>query len=373
MLAIDPAKIHLVRTIAQDKVGFWCGALDAANQRLYAGATDFCIHAFDLPAVQPSKVGPLKGHGSYVTALAYLAGPQLLISGSFDKSLLWWKPPAPGPVRRVEVSARVNQLAAAQDGSRVAAAQDDLVARVWHVPTGRLLIELKNGHPLTTRIGRSNTLFSVAFSPDGKRLATGDRAGTICFWDAGSGKLLHQASAPVFYSQALSQEKLASEYEWGGVRSLAFTPDGAALVAGGMGPADQGSAGTDGPMRLEAFDAVTGKSLAGFTLAGSKGLLQSMRFSLDGQWVVAGGGGGQGGNCWGGICLWQPRQLAKDKKPVPPAFHKSSTVIREVLLAPGHKNLLALGMQRDLNAGRIEDWDLTGTAAAAPSAAPPKK
>ena len=259
-ITLDPAKAQRIKTISGDKVGFWCGAIDAASHRLYAGGTDFNIHAYDLPDGQPGKGGLLKGHGSYVTALAYLPASQTLISGSWDKELIWWKP-ARGvqPGRRVAVGARINRLAATTDGSLIAVVTDDLVARIYETETAKLRLELQGAHPATTAIGRRNTLYCVAFSPEGKRLATGDRAGTICSWDVATGKPLYRAAAKAFYSQAMSQDKLASEYEWGGVKSLAFSPDAKLLVAGGMGPADQGSAGIDGPMRLEVFDAAPGK------------------------------------------------------------------------------------------------------------------
>jgi hypothetical protein len=52
------------------------------------------------------------------------------------------------------------------------------------------------------------------------------------------------------------------------------------------------------------------------------------------------------------------RRLDKDQKPVPPVTHVSEIVIREVLPVPGGATLLALGMLRDLTAGRIDVWDL---------------
>jgi hypothetical protein len=363
--AIDHARARLVKTVAKEKVGFLCAALDAANRRLFAGATDFTVHAYDLSAVQPAKVGPFKGHGSYVTALAYLSRPRVLISGSFDKQLTWWKPSEGAkPLRQVKAGARVHRLAASADGNLLAAACDDLVGRLWDVQTGKLKRELKGGHPAATALGRQNTLYCVAFSPDGKRLATGDRSGTVCFWDADSGKLLHRAAASGFYSQAFSRTSQASEYEWGGVRAVVFTPDGKVLAAGGMGPADQNSAGTDGPMRLEAFDAATGKSRTHFHPSGSKGLLMSLFAHADGRWLVGGGGGGQNGVGFGNLCLWQPQAVDKNQKPVPPVVHKSVCVIREVLPSPDGGGLLAVGTQRELTSGRIEVWDLTGKAAA---------
>jgi WD40 repeat protein len=358
---LDPAKLKLARTIATDKVGYWCAAVDAAGKRLFIGATDFTIHVHDLPAVTPAKLGPLKGHGSYVTALAYLPAAQTLVSGSFDKGLLWWKPgESAEPVRRVNAGARVNRLAASADSKLLTTAHDDLVGRIWDAATGKLVTELRDGHPLTTRIHRKNTLYAVAFSPDTRTVATGDRAGTVCLWETASGKRLHRLKADDFYSQAFYRDKQNSEYEWGGVRALAFAPDGKSVIAGGMGPADQNSAGTDGPMRLESFDVGTGKSQAASVPPGTKGLIMSMLFLPDNGWLVAGGGGGQNGVGFGDLCFWQPGQIGKEGKPVAPVAHKSVSVIREVVLNSDGNSVIAVGMQKDLAAGRIEVWDLTG-------------
>src|SRR5262249_4859510 len=75
--------------------------------------------------------------------------------------------------------------------------------------------------------------------------------------------------------------------------------------------------------------------------------------------LPAAGGGGQAGSAGiGSLWLWDLRRLDKDQKPVPPVTHVSEIVIREVLPVPGGATLLALGMLRDLTAGRIDVWDL---------------
>lgn len=352
--------MRLVKSVAQEKVGFWCAALDAGGGRLFAGGTDFAVHVFDLPAVAPSKTGPLKGHSSYITSLAFLPASGILVSGGFDKQLLWWKPAAGAePIRRLDAGMRVNRLAASPDGKLVAAAGSGTVGRVWDTASGSLVAELRDGHPATTRIGRPNTLYAVAISPDGKQLATGDRHGTVCVWDAASGRLAHRFAAGAFYSEAFSRDKQNSEYEWGGVRSLCLLPDGKTLAAGGMGPADQNSAGIDGPMRLEVFEVATGKSVAAFMNPAHKGMLTTLCLHPAGEYLLAGGGGGKAGDSGvGSLWVWDHRRKDKDGKPAAPAMQASEVVARDVVAGPDGKTLLSVGMFKDVTAGRVEVWEL---------------
>ncbi|MCJ1280582.1 hypothetical protein MMC21_008411, partial [Puttea exsequens] len=63
--------------------------------------------------------------------------------------------------------------------------------------------------------GHTGSVETIAFSPDGKRLASGSLDGTIKLWDAASGQL---------------QQTLQGHT--GSVRTIAFSPDGKQLASG---------------------------------------------------------------------------------------------------------------------------------------------
>jgi WD40 repeat protein len=359
---IDPAKSKLAKRVS-GPAGFWAAALDREGERLYCGATDFSVCAYDARALPEQPAAVLKRHRSYVTALAFAPQPKILVSGGFDRQVIGWRPGQETPAWTSPAGALVNRVAVSPDGAWVASAQDDLTVRIWEVATGKAARKLEGEHVARTRIGRSSTLYSVAFSPDGRWIASGDRIGGVCVREVESGKLVHRLDATALYTQAFFDNPLgpniSSEYEWGGVRSLAFSPDGKLLFAGGMGPADQNSAGLDGLMKIETFSLETGKPVHGFLLEKSKGVLYSMAVHPERRWLVAaGGGGGAGAGGAGTLCVWDYGAKGADGKPVPPLLFPSAMVIRDLALSADGSRALLVGMEKGITAGRIEAWTL---------------
>jgi WD40 repeat protein len=75
-------------------------------------------------------------------------------------------------------------MAFTPDGKRLATGGYGNTVKLWSVPEGRLL--------RTLRVGNTEGGLTVAFSPDGKTLAVGNRNARTTLFEVASGKLLHE-------------------------------------------------------------------------------------------------------------------------------------------------------------------------------------
>lgn len=163
---------------------------------------------------------------------------------------------------------------------------------------------------LRTLIGHTRPVCAVAFSPDGKRLATGSKDGSIRLWDAATGQMLwakqlhsEEVNGVVFspdgrtlasagddrtirlWDTATGEERRLITGHDRGIRTIAFSPSDRTLA----------SAGHDRTVRLWNFD--SGEFIRQWDAHDDS--IMAMAFAPDGQILATGA-------LDGSIRLWEP-------------------------------------------------------------------
>ena len=198
-------------------------AWDEMRERLYVGSTRGEIYQIDLTQPDPTPT-PWQAHLTYVSGLALAAGH--LVSVGSDHQMSWWDPDTHLRRRRETHPKWIRQVAVSEAGDRIATVCDDMTARVWDANDGDLIHRLQ-GHAPTTPYDLPSKLYSCAFSPSGQHLATADQLGYLILWDISTGEPAVKLHGENFFTHD------TNGHGYGGVRHVAFSPDGAHLAACG--------------------------------------------------------------------------------------------------------------------------------------------
>ena len=301
-MTANPDKLKLVKEHSLKAIAFGIARAPKSG-RAFLACSDFKVYEIDLGAdkLEPAE---LYAHESYVTIVG-LSG-SVLVSGGYDGRLIWWDTDARKQIRSVQAHSKwIRKIAVSSDGSRFASVADDMVCRVWDFATGRQIHELR-GHKEQTPTHFASMLYTVVFSADGKRIATGDKVGHIVVWDAATGGELATLEAPVMYTW----DPVQRLHSIGGIRSLAFSPDGKLLAAGGIGKIGNIDH-LQAKARVEVFDLQAKTQIGEYTADQSKGIVNHLQFAPDGSWLLAAGGAADG--CLVFVDVKQKKILRQEK------------------------------------------------------------
>ncbi|KAG2738608.1 WD40 repeat-like protein [Suillus brevipes Sb2] len=158
----------------------------------------------------------LKGHEERVNDVAFIHGTRLLVTGSDDKSVRVWDLDTGKQVGESLLGhdAGVWVLAASPDGRWIVSGGYNGSILIWEVATNktelkRLPVSFK-GHEIEVRPVRD-----VVFAPDSKAFASASWDQTVCVWKRETGELVF---GPLKVGSA--------------AHSVAYSPDGTKLAAG---------------------------------------------------------------------------------------------------------------------------------------------
>jgi WD40 repeat protein len=156
------------------------------------------------------------------------------------------------------MSRAFRSVAYSPDGRRLAAACDDGTVR---------LVDVESGNEISRLKGHEKSVLAVAFSPDGRTLASGAEDGTVRLWDTGG-----------------TRGKHVLEGHHGAVLAVDFAPDGSTVASGG----EDGTVRVWVPLRNRRRGwRWSHAGLAG-TLRGHAGMVRALRFAPDSSVIVSG-------------------------------------------------------------------------------------
>jgi WD40 repeat protein len=283
-MAADPPKFKVAKELSREDI-FLSLARVPGTERVFLGSSDGNVYSLDCAADKLQPVA-MPGHTSYVTGLA-LAGGQL-VSGSYDRKLIWWNLTTRRAIRSIKAhDAWIRDVKASPDGKLIASVGDDMMCRLWDAETAKLKHELRGHEPLTPT-NFPSMLYTCAFSADGNLLATADRVGHIVVWDVAAGKSVGTVEAPGLYTWD-GKQRIRSI---GGVRAVAFSPDGKVLAAGGIDQVGNVD-GLSAKARVDLFRWEQ-KESTGTLKMEKNGMIEFLAFHPKGDWLLATGGGDKG-------------------------------------------------------------------------------
>lgn len=199
-------------------------------------------------AASGAELKTLAGHDSIFLGVA-VSPLGKIAAASYDKSVLIWNAATGEQERVLHTDAPARSVAYSADGRLLASAGDDRVVRLWDAQRGAALREL---------MGHASGVLAVAISRDGQIVAAGALDGTIRLWNEETG-----------------QELRVLKGHTAAVTGVAFSPDGKLLA----------SASNDHSVRL--WEVASGREVQ--NLRGHRGDVSTVAFAPSGRMLASAG------------------------------------------------------------------------------------
>lgn len=215
------------------------------------------------------EIRRFEGHESKITSVAFLPDGKSVATGNRDKTVRIWDLQTGQELQRLTDSMPIESISISPKGDLIATAgsriPDSMAAHLWDRQSGKNIRSFE-GHTGSIRV--------LAFSPDGKWLATASDDHTTRLWDVATGAEVRRFTA---------LESI--------INAIAFSPDGT-MLATGSGASDlavsMGPALDTAPL-IRLWNVSSGTEIRRIDAPAA---VLSLAFSFDSRYLASGGGNG---------------------------------------------------------------------------------